>query len=58
MRATGASTKYPNSRETDAQRFVLCVVDISDGAKREVMATDPLDAINKVNNQERKHEKR
>ena len=49
MRAVSAKTVYPNTPETDCQRFVLHEVTLSDGSKRKIMAEDPIDAINKVN---------
>lgn len=48
VRPVSARTKYPNTRESDMQSHVMCVVNMSDGTTREVMATDPGDAITKI----------
>jgi hypothetical protein len=47
--AQSAWTKHPNTPETDMQLRVLHVVNLSDGKTVEVMAIDPMDAIDKVN---------
>lgn len=49
LRAFTAHTKFPNTPESDKQPTVLHVVFLSDGSTREIMATDPPDAIEKMN---------
>lgn len=48
-RAVSAHTTYPNTPETDARLTVLHTVKMVDGTTETVMATDPIDAINKFN---------
>ena len=50
--AQSAGTKYPNTPETDAMSEVMHEVTMSDGTKREIMATDPMDAIDQINRME------
>lgn len=49
IRAISAKTVYPNTPETDRQRFVLHEVLLTNGVKKKIMAEDPISAINKVN---------
>lgn len=46
-----AYVKYPNTPDSDAMDKVWHVVETKDG-KIEVMATDPMDAINQVRKME------
>ena len=46
-----AYVKYPNTPESDAMDEVMHIVETPDG-KVEVMATDPMDAIEKIKNKE------
>ena len=48
VRAVSARVKHTNTPESDRQAEVLHVVTMSDDTTREVMATDPLAALNKV----------
>jgi hypothetical protein len=50
-----AYTKYPNTPESDAMDEVMHIVETPDG-KVEVMATDPTDAIEKINQLRRRME--
>lgn len=43
-----ARTKYANTPESDRAYWVVHVVKLSDGSTREVVATDPPDAIRMV----------
>jgi hypothetical protein len=43
-----AWTKYANTQESDRVYRVVCVVKVSDGREMDVVATDPLDAIQQV----------
>lgn len=45
IRATSASVKYPNTSESDLQPRVMHVVTLSSGTTQDIMAADPLDAI-------------
>lgn len=47
-----ARVKYPNSFYSDSQARVMHVVTLDDGKQVEVMAADPLDAIEKVRKQQ------
>lgn len=47
-RVVHAGTKYPNTLETDLLPEVMHMVQISDGTVREVMASDPSEAIRLV----------
>lgn len=48
VRAVSARAKHTNTPEYDRQAEVLHAVTMSDDTTREVMATDPLAALNKV----------
>lgn len=50
-----AYVKYPNTPESDAMDEVIHIVETPDG-KVEVMATDPTDAIEKINQLRRRME--
>jgi len=50
-RAYIAYTAQPNSPETDLQPMVMHVVEMTDGTQTKIMATDPMDAIKRVNDQ-------
>lgn len=50
-----AYVKYPNTPESDAMDEVMHIVETPDG-KVEVMATDPTDAIEKINQLRRRME--
>lgn len=49
--AASARTKYANTRESDQIYRVVCVVKLSDGREIDVVATDPMDAIQQVERQ-------
>jgi predicted Zn-dependent protease len=49
VRAVSASTKHSNTKESDLLPEVLHVVKLSNGETLEVMASDPMDAIDKAN---------
>lgn len=49
MRAERAKTTYPNTLESDLQECVLHDVTLSNGLITRTMATDPIDAIDRVN---------
>jgi hypothetical protein len=43
-----AWTKHRNTMETDKMPMVMHVVEMDDGTQKDVLATDPMDAIEKV----------
>lgn len=47
--AVSAKTTYPNTPESDRMPQVMHTVTMSDGRAVNVMAADPIDAINKAN---------
>lgn len=49
MRAVSAKVSQPNTPESDLRRLVLHTVTLSNGLQTELMATDPIDAIDRVN---------
>lgn len=55
LRAVSAHTKNRNTPESDRDAYVMHVVNISDGSTLEVMASDPLSAIDQVNRVLAKH---
>jgi hypothetical protein len=52
--ATSAKTKFRNTPDSDEELEVLHVVTLSNGESIEIMATDPMDAIQRVNQQLRR----
>lgn len=48
-RAVSSYVSQPNTPETDAQHMVWHTVILSDGTNTQIMATDPMDAIDRVN---------
>jgi len=57
LRAAQAYTRHPNTPETDAMTHVEHVVVVAGGMNNELfkvtlMATDPMDAIEKINRME------
>ena len=56
MRALRAKTTFPNTPESDLQECVLHDVYMSNGLVTRMMATDPMDAIAKVNKAIDNHE--
>lgn len=49
LRAVYAHVAQPNTPETDAQPKVMHTVKLSDGTFRQIMATDPMNAIDLIN---------
>ena len=49
MNAVSAKTSFPNTPESDLREHVLHDVTLSNGLITRTMATDPIDAIDRVN---------
>lgn len=49
QRAVSAGTKYSNTPESDAMTHVMHTVTFEDGSTKDIMATDPMDAIRIAN---------
>ena len=49
LRAVSSYVSQPNTPETDAMPKVMHTVNLSDGSRRQIMATDPCNAIEQVN---------
>lgn len=43
-----AGVKYPNTPESDRMEMVMYVVTLDDGSTVDIMATDPMGAIERV----------
>lgn len=55
MKAISAKTTHRNTRESDLMARVLHDVRLSNGLTVQVMAIDPIDAINQVNEMIKNH---
>lgn len=49
LRPISAKVKFRNTPDSDLLQYIPCIVTMSDGSLMEIEATDPLDAIKRVN---------